>query len=145
MKKRILISLIVFLIVLLVTIGLYISKNIQKVNYTMVDCTVVSAEKEVKRFMWSQYFKTIVFVYYEGNEYKLQNPERTYYEYIYPKNKQIKAYLYKEKLYASLRSVREDTITTKIYFLFLFMSGIFAIILLTNIVIYNKKKRRNGK
>ena len=55
MKKSFFISLVVFIIVLFATIGLYISKNNEKLDYTIVDCTVVSAEKEFKRFYHNWY------------------------------------------------------------------------------------------
>jgi len=141
MKKSFLISLIVFLAVSAATIGLYITKNKENLDYTIVDCTVVSAEKEFKRFIFSRYFETNVIVLYDGNEYELQSPERKYHEYTYPKNKQIKAYLSNGKLYADEMGVRSDTSATKMYFVSLFMSGVSGIVLLTNIIIFYKNKK----
>ena len=141
MKKSFFISLVVFIIVLFATIGLYISKNNEKLDYTIVDCTVVSAEKEFKRFLFNRYFETNVIVSYKGSNYELQSPERKYHEYTYPKNKQIKAYLSNGKLYADEIGVRGDTDDTKMYFVSLFISAVSGIGLLTNIIIYNKNKK----
>jgi len=145
MKKNFLTSLIVFGVVLLATIGLYIGKNKEKLDYTMVDCTVISAEKEFKRFVFNRYFETNVVVSYNGTNYELQSPERKYHEYTYPKNKPIKAYLSNGKLYADEIGVRGDTVATKIYFIFLLMSGISGIVFLTNVIIYNKNKKLKEK
>ena len=141
MKKSFFISLVVFIIVLLATIGLYISKNNEKLDYTIVDCTVISAEKEYRRFIFNRYFETNVVVSYNGSNYELQSPERKYHEYTYPKTKQIKAYLSNGKLYADEIGVRGDTNATKMYFVSLFISAVSGIVLLTNIIIYNKNKK----
>lgn len=143
MKKNFLILLIIFAVVLSTTIILYINKNNEKLNYTIVDCNVVSAEKVLKKIFHHKYFKTNVIVSYQGENYKLHSPERNYNEYTYPKNKQIKAYLSNGKLYADEIGVRGDTFSTKLYFVFLFISGISGTALLANIIIYKRNKKNN--
>lgn len=146
LKKYIFISLLIlFFVILILTVIFYNKKNNEEIHYEVINCTVLSTDRELKRFMGHIYFKTSVFVFYDGVKYKLIGAENKYYSYTYPPNKVAEVYLSNNKLYADENAIRNDLKITKVYFAFLFLSGIVGIFLLISMIYYIKEIKKLRK
>ena len=101
-KKRLIISIIIFSILLLTTIFLAIKvNNTNNLNYEKVECNVSRMEKYwIKR---QQKYK--IYCMYNGDEKEIKNVKNDYYNYS--KGKNVDAYLYNNKLYANYEGIKQ--------------------------------------
>lgn len=103
------------------TVGLWFAMEKVNPKYDEVEVRVLSATtKRVKnKKNGSTYDFYEIKVDYNGETYDLENAHDSY---SYTQGKKIKAYLYKDKLYANIEGVKTATPTANLYFVFLFGS-----------------------
>lgn len=131
---------ILWIVCVVATVGLWFGMNKVALNYEEVEVRVLSAvTKRVKnKKNGSTYDFYEIKVDYNGTTYDLENAHDSY---SYTQGKKIKAYLYKNKLYANVEGVKTATPTANLYFIFLFGS----IGLLCFNLYYSGKLKENKK
>ncbi|MCM1181955.1 MAG: penicillin-binding protein [Roseburia sp.] len=132
MKKKAVITWIIFVICVIATIGFrYLSDN-EQVEYEEVTARVVSAEKKTvrNRSTHSTYTSYEVKVEYDGKEYDLKNAHSAYYR----QGETITAYLSRGKLYADVEGVQSSTMLFYAYFAFLVGSVVMFGVALNNTI-----------
>lgn len=140
MKNKMLWLWILWIACVVATVGLWFGMNKVALNYDEVEVRVLSAvTKKVKnKKNGSTYDFYEIKVDYNGETYDLENAHDSY---SYTQGKKIKAYLYKDKLYANVEGVKTATPTANLYFIFLFGS----IGLLCFNLYYSGKLKENKK
>lgn len=97
------------------TIGMWFVVNKSEPEYTEVEATIVSAESKTVRTKYSTNIEYDVKVEYNGEEYKLNNAHTA----VYYTGQAITAYMANGKLYADVAGVKSSTPIAIVYYVFL--------------------------
>lgn len=133
LKKMMKIFLLLFLISLFITVGLFIAMRKTSVNQETVTATVISSEKAYVNIGGARRLRYIVTVRYNGHESKLYlSAEGS----TYRPTQQIQVYISPDgTLTIDEMSARTNSIIGKMYFVFL---AITSILFMAFMVVYDK-------
>ncbi|HNX64100.1 MAG TPA: hypothetical protein PKI60_02805 [Oscillospiraceae bacterium] len=141
-KKLAAIFTVMFAASLLLCIGFRVISDTMKINYQEVQVMVLSASQSVGR----KTRHTDVKVYYNGEEYKLNGVSEIWQYSIYQSTgEHITAYMSNGKLYEDVSDIRGDSAAAIVYFIFMGVSIVLLVPMLTFWIEHKKEKKNQPK
>ena len=141
-KKFAVIFTVLFAVSLLICIGFRVISDTIKVDYEEVQVMVLSASQSVGRTTRH----TDVKVYYNGKEYKLNSVSKIWKYSVYQSTgEHITAYMSNGKLYEDVGDIRGDSAAAMVYFIFMGVSIVLLVPMLTFWIDYRKEKKNQPK
>lgn len=120
MNKKAKAMILLTIVVICATVGLWFAVNGAKIEYTEVNATILSSKTvKVKSKKGTVREKYEVMATYDGDTYPLEN---VYNSYSYRPGASVTAYYAKGHLYANTAGVKTSTPLAKVYFVGLFAS-----------------------
>lgn len=135
MNKKAIVLVVLTVVCLAATVGLWFLMNNTEVEFTEVEAKVLSAETRSIKTKGKTTQVHEVTVEYEGESYDLKN---VYNSYSYIVGRNTTAYLSNGKLYANEAGIKSTTPVAMVYFAFLF--GTFGLLIYTPTYISRCKK-----
>ena len=141
-KKLAVIFTLLFAASLLLCIGFRVISDTMKVDYQEVQVMVLSASQSLGRTTRH----TEVKVYYNGKEYKLNSVSEIWKYSVYQSTgEHITAYMSDGKLYEDIGDIRGDSAAAMVYFIFMWISIVLLVPMLTFWIDYRKEKKNQPK
>ena len=141
-KKFAVIFTVLFAVSLLICIGFRVISDTIKVDYEEVQVMVLSASQSVGRTTRH----TDVKVYYNGEEYKLNGVTEIWeYSVCQSTGEHITAYMSNGKLYEDVGDIRGDSAAAMVYFIFMGVSIVLLVPMLTFWTEYRKETKNQSK
>ena len=141
-KKLAVIFTVIFAASLLLCIGSRVISDTIKIDYQEVQVMVLSASQSVGR----KTRHTDVKVYYNGKEYKLNGVSEIWKYSVYQSTgERITAYMSDGKLYEDIGDIRGDSAAAMVYFIFMGVSLVLLVPMLTFWIDYRKEKKNQPK
>ena len=141
-KKFAVIFTLLFAVSLLICIGFRVITETMKIDYQEVEVTVLSASQSVGRTTR----RTEVKVYYKGAEYQLNGVSEIWKYSVYQSTgEHITAYMSNGKLYEDVSDIRGDSGMFIISFIFMWISIVLLVPMLTFWTEHRKEKKNQPK